>query len=69
MSRRFWQAERHGRGCADAAYCLKRIFSQGISNWRLFVVTYQVLEITTLPAIIPWCMIGSTGMSIYYRFA
>jgi hypothetical protein len=25
VSKRFWQAERHGRGCADAAYNLKNL--------------------------------------------
>lgn len=67
IAARFWQAERHGRGCADAAYCLKQIFSKGV-NWRLFIIFYQVMEITTLPGILPWCMIGSTSMSVYYYF-
>ena len=68
MNKRFWQAERHGRGCADASYCWNKIFTQGLFSWRLFLIVYQVFQITTLPAVLPWCMIGSTGMTIYYNF-
>ena len=41
-SARFWQAERHGRGCADAAYCWNRLRNQGITR-RTFLIMYQVI--------------------------
>ena len=64
VGKRFWQAERHGRGCADAAYCLKKVKEVGLC-WRTFLIVYQVLEITTLPAVVPWCMISSTLANLY----
>jgi hypothetical protein len=55
---RFWQAERHARGCADAAYVLKMLFSKPF-NWRTWVVSYNVLECFILPTLIPWAAAGN----------
>jgi hypothetical protein len=55
---RFWQAERHARGCADAAYVLKMLFTQPF-NWRTWIISYNVLECFILPTIIPWAAVGN----------
>ena len=39
---RFWQAERHARGCADVAYCLKMLFTKSLS-WRTVFLSYHVI--------------------------
>lgn len=58
VSARFWQAERHARGCADVAYVLKMLFSQPF-HWRTSVISYTILECFILPTVIPWAAAGN----------
>lgn len=55
---RFWQAERHARGCADAAYCLKMMFTKQF-NWRTWMLSYTILETFLIPALLPWAAAGN----------
>ena len=67
LSARFWQAERHARGCADAAYCLKMLVERPVS-FRCLLISFQAVECFVLPAIIPWALLGSTAQSIRYAW-
>jgi hypothetical protein len=58
VSARFWQAERHARGCADAAYVLKMLCTKSV-NWRTWLISYNVLECFVLPALVPWAAVGN----------
>lgn len=64
---RFWQAERHARGCADAAYVLKMLFSRPF-HWRTWLVSYNVLECFILPTLIPWAAAGNILSKIAAMF-
>lgn len=67
ISARFWQAERHARGCADAAYCINMLLTKKV-NWRTFIISFNSLECFILPAILPWVMLGSTLQNFIYTF-
>jgi hypothetical protein len=58
VTARFWQAERHARGCADAAYALKMLFTKPV-NWRTWLISYNVLECFILPTLVPWAAVGN----------
>lgn len=58
VSARFWQAERHARGCADAAYVLKMLFSKPF-HWRTWLISYNCLECFVLPTLVPWVCVGN----------
>jgi hypothetical protein len=55
---RFWQAERHARGCADVAYVLKMMFSEPF-HLRSWMFSCYVLECFILPTLIPWAAVGN----------
>ena len=57
---RFWQAERHARGCADYAYVLNFLFRKDrpAMTFRTMKVVYMALELFMLPAFVPWCAMG-----------
>jgi hypothetical protein len=42
ISARFWQAERHGRGVADVAYCCKMLATRPICFRTLFICNYSM---------------------------
>lgn len=67
MSARFWQAERHARGCADFAYCLNQLIKNKI-KWRTFIISFNSMECFVLPAVLPWVMLGSTLQNFIYSF-
>lgn len=56
---RFWQAERHARGCADVAYTIKMLLTKPF-HWRTTFFSYHIIETFVLSALIPWAIIGST---------
>jgi hypothetical protein len=64
---RFWQAERHARGCADVAYVLKMLFTRPF-NIRTTLISYHVLECFLLPAFIPWAIVGYNILKITSSF-
>lgn len=55
---RFWQAERHARGCADVAYVLKNMFTKNF-NWRTWTISSIILETFMMPALLPWAAAGN----------
>lgn len=64
---RFWQAERHARGCADVAYSMKMLTTQPF-NWRTAFVSYHVFECFVLPTFLPWIVGGNLISNIIPYF-
>lgn len=67
VAARFWQAERHARGCADAAYVLKMFFSKPF-NLRTWIFSFNVLECFMLPTLIPWAAAGNFFSTMVSKF-
>ena len=57
---RFWQAERHARGCADFAYMLNFIFRKDRPpmTFRTMNMIAGLMEVFVLPSVLPWCAVG-----------
>ena len=54
---RFWQAERHAKGVADAAWCMKMALNQPFRVKNLYVL-FNVFETFLITAFVPWVMIS-----------
>jgi hypothetical protein len=64
---RFWQAERHAQGVSDVAWEFKMLLTHKFAL-KNFVIFYQILENSVLPAILPWLFLSMTLQSnILYR--
>ncbi|CAL5225244.1 g8034 [Coccomyxa viridis] len=62
---RMVQAERHARGCADFAYCLKHARSMPHFSWRTVALCFKVLEAQMLPACAPFYMGLAAGWGVF----
>ncbi|BDA40466.1 hypothetical protein COCOBI_01-1190 [Coccomyxa sp. Obi] len=62
---RMVQAERHARGCADFAYCLKHARRMPRFSWTTVALCLKVLEAQMLPATAPFYMGLAAGWAVF----